>query len=210
MDQILDTLCEYPEGSRVMILAPVIRGKKGEHRKVLEDAVKAGFLRAVIDGETVSLEDEVTLDKKRKHSVSIVVDRIVMKKDIRKRLSESIETALEVAEGQVLALRKEDGRDYEEFFSQKNSCSVCGISIPELQPRLFSFNNPYGACETCSGLGITMEFDPELVIPDRSLSFDEGGIATHNPAASWHRSWFESLAHHYKFSLATTFRGPAR
>ncbi|MBN2050922.1 MAG: excinuclease ABC subunit UvrA [Spirochaetales bacterium] len=205
VDQILDTICSFPQGSKVMILAPVIRGKKGEHQKILEDARKAGFLRAMIDGETASLEDSPRLDKKKKHDISVIVDRIIIKPDIRKRLAESVETALEVADGQIITLRTEGKETHEDYFSQKNSCSVCGISIPELQPRLFSFNNPYGACETCLGLGITMEFDPDLVIPDKGLSFEEGGIVTHNPEAAWHRSWFESLAKRYNFSLATPF-----
>jgi len=205
VDQILDTICSYPAGSKIMILAPVIQGRKGEHQKIIEDARKAGFLRAMINGEVVSLEDSISLDKKKKHSISIIVDRVVMKSGIRKRLAESVETALEVADGRVVTRRKESDGEKEDFFSQKNSCPVCGISIPELQPRLFSFNNPYGACETCSGLGVTMEFDPDLVVPDPELSFDEGAIATHNPEAAWHRSWFESLASHYKFSLSTPF-----
>jgi excinuclease ABC subunit A len=205
VDQIIDTVGSYPEGSRLSVLAPVIRGKKGEHQRVLEDAKKAGFARARIDGELVSLDDEIELEKNRKHTVEIVVDRLVLSTDSKKRLAEAVETALEVADGSVVVLRHEDGNGTGtgEFFSQKNSCPDCGVSIPELQPRLFSFNNPFGACPVCTGLGVTLEFDPDLIVPDRSKSFEEGGIAPYNPKAAWHRSWFESLARHYGFSLET-------
>ena len=206
VDQILDTVLGYPDGSRVMILAPVVRGKKGEHRKIIEDAAKAGFARIRVNGEIRTLDDDIQLNKKQKHSLEIVVDRLIINPEVRKRLAESVETALEVAEGQVIALLKNDEGDREDFFSQKNSCPDCNISIPELQPRLFSFNNPYGACEACAGLGVTMEFDPDLVIPDDSLSFNEGAIKTHNPDSAWHRSWFESLADHFGFDLDTPIR----
>ncbi len=205
VDQILDTILEYPTGSKVMILAPVVRGKKGEHRKIIEDAAKAGFVRMRVNGEVRSLDEDISLNKKQKHSLEIVVDRLKITPDVRKRLAESVETAMEVADGRVIALRKEEAGDTEEFFSQKNSCPDCNISIPELQPRLFSFNNPYGACDSCAGLGVTMEFDPDLVVPDRSLSFNEGAFKTHNPDAAWHRSWFESLADHFGFDLDTPF-----
>ena len=205
VDQILDTIIAYPEGSKVMILAPVVRGKKGEHKKIIEDAAKAGFVRIRVDGEVRSLDDEITLNKKQKHQLEVVVDRIKISEEVRKRLAESVETALEVAEGQVVALRSDGKKEQEEYFSQKNSCPDCNISIPELQPRLFSFNNPYGACADCAGLGVTMEFDPDLVVPDPSLSFNEGAFKTHNPDSAWHRSWFDSLADHFDFDLDTPF-----
>ena len=203
VDQILDTILEYPEGSRIMILAPVVRGKKGEHRKIIEDAARAGFVRMRVDGEVRSLDEDILLNKKQKHSLEVVVDRLKIQEDVHKRLAESVETALEVADGQIVVVRLEKNSQKEEFFSQKNSCPDCGISIPELQPRLFSFNNPFGACEVCAGLGMTMEFDPALIIPDTSLSFNEGAIKTHNPDSAWHRSWFESLADHFGFDLDT-------
>ncbi len=205
VDQILDTILAYPSGTKLMILAPVVRGKKGEHQKVIDDAKRAGFVRVRIDGKIHSLDEEVSLNKNRKHDVEIVVARVKSSPEARKRIAEAVETALEVADGTLIAVRKDDEGEKEQFFSQKNACPVCGISMPELQPRLFSFNNPYGACETCLGIGDTMEFDPDLVIPDKSLSFNEGAIATANPEAAWHRSWFESLAHHYQFSLDTPF-----
>ncbi|MDR2607143.1 MAG: excinuclease ABC subunit UvrA [Treponema sp.] len=206
IDQIIDTIMELGEGTRVQLLAPVIRGKKGEHQKIIEDAKKAGFARARIDGVPVGLDEEIRLDKQKKHSIEIIVDRLVIGKDIRTRLAESVEAALDAADGIMVALVHGSDGDTEQFFSQKNACPDCGISIPELQPRLFSFNNPYGACPSCSGLGIRMEFDPDLVIPNRELSFNEGGCLPYNPDSAWHRSRFESLAKHFKFSLNTPFK----
>lgn len=203
VDQIIDTIQAYPEGTKISILAPVISGKKGEHQKLIDDAKRAGFVRARINGEIHSLDEEINLDKRKKHSIEIVVDRIVISTSGRKRIAESVETSLEVSDGKIIVLRHEKQGVTEEYFSQKNSCLTCNISIPELQPRLFSFNNPYGACPECSGLGITLEFDPDLVIPDPSLSFNERGIVPYNPEAGWQRSWFESLAKHYKFNLDT-------
>jgi excinuclease ABC subunit A len=173
--------------------------------------------RARIDGVIVNLDEEgaaVKLDKQKKHTIEIVVDRLVIGPDIRSRLAESIEAALGAAEGIMMVLCQEpggregapEGRTSEHFFSQKNACPDCGVSIPELQPRLFSFNNPFGACPGCSGLGAKLEFDPALVIPDPSLSFNEGGCIPYNPDSPWNRSRFESLASHFKFSLDTPFR----
>jgi excinuclease ABC subunit A len=205
VDQMVDTIMTFPEGCRVQILAPVIRGKKGEHQKIIEDARKAGFVRARIDGLLVNLEDDIKLDKQKKHTIEIVVDRLVIGPDIRSRLAESVETALDSAEGIMQVLRS-NGQDEDElFFSRQSACPECGISIPELQPRLFSFNNPFGACPACTGLGIKMEFDPDLIIPDKSLSFNEGGCIPYNPESAWNRSRFESLAKHLHFSLDTPF-----
>jgi excinuclease ABC subunit A len=225
VDQIIDTIMHLEPGSRVQLLAPVIRGKKGEHQKIVEDARKAGFARARIDGVPVSLDEDIKLDKQKKHTIEIVVDRLVIGPDIRARLAESVEACLSATEGIMLALVQADlavrteqaapvepageGRApgfTELFFSQKNACPDCGISIPELQPRLFSFNNPLGACPGCSGLGIKLEFDPDLVIPNPALSFNEGGCVPYNPDSAWHRSRFESLARHFKFSLDTPFQ----
>jgi len=206
IDQIIDTVLDFPKDSKIMILAPVIRGKKGEHQKILDDASKSGFVRVRIDGEIYNLDETPVLDKKRKHSVDIVVDRLRSSDETRKRLAESVETALEIAQGQVsVVLLKEQG-DEEHFFSEKNSCSNCGYSIPELEPRLFSFNNPQGACPQCSGLGMTMEFDQDLLIPDPNLSYLEGGFPAYNPDANWNRSIFEGLSRHYNFSLKTPIK----
>ena len=204
VDQILDSVLGLPDDSRLMILAPLVRGKKGEHKKYLEDARRAGFLRIRIDGEILSLDDEIELNKKRKHDISVVVDRIKVSSENRKRLAESVETALEIADGQMTVLvLGENGDDKEYFFSERNSCSVCGFSLPELQPRLFSFNSPFGACPSCDGLGMTQEYDRELIMPDPSLSFNQRGLVPYNPEAAWHRSWFEALAKAFNFSLDT-------
>lgn len=206
-DQIIDMILGMGKGTKIQLLAPVIRGKKGEHHKIIEDAKKAGFARARIDGLVVSLDEEFKLDKQKKHTIEIVVDRLVIGPDIRSRLAESVEAALQAADGILLALvNEENGEKRELFFSQKNACPDCGISIPELQPRLFSFNNPFGACPACSGLGAKLEFDPDLVIPDRELSFNEGGVVPYNPDSTWHRSRFESLARHCRFSLDTPLK----
>jgi len=214
VDQILDTILSWPEGTRLQILAPVIRAQKGEHKKIIEDAAKQGFVRARIDGEMREIAadsaGEYKLEKQKKHSIEIVVDRLKLSDDSRKRLAESVETALGIAEGTVIALREsaaggDAGAPVEEFFSQKGACPECGISLPEMEPRLFSFNAPQGACPNCSGLGIKLEFDPGLVIPDSSLSFNEGGCIPYNPEAAWNRSRFEALAKHFKFSLDTAF-----
>ncbi len=203
VDQIVDALLSLPGQTRIVLMAPVIRGRKGEHQKIIEDARRAGFVRIRVDGTIRSLDETITPDKKRKHNIEIVVDRLVIKEGVAKRLADSVETALEVASGQlIVSIRTGDGQR-EELYSQSLACPVCGISIPELQPRLFSFNSPFGACPECSGLGVTLEFDPQLVIPDKSLSIRQGAIATHNPKANWHRSIFESLARHYSFDLDT-------
>jgi len=205
VDSIIETILQFKEGAKIQLLSPVIRGKKGEHQKIVEDARKAGFARARIDGVPVNLDENIKLDKQKKHTIEIIVDRLVVAKDIRSRLAESVETALQTADGLMLVLVNEDGKNTEHFFSQKNSCPDCGVSIPELQPRLFSFNNPFGACPGCTGLGAKLEFDPDLVIPDRALSFNEGGVIPYNPDSAWNRSRFQSLAKHYDFSLDTPF-----
>jgi len=203
IDLIVETILQYREGTKIQLLAPVIRGKKGEHQKIIEDARKAGFARARIDGVPVNLDESIKLDKQKKHSIEIIVDRLVIGKDIRSRLAESVEAAVQTADGLLIVLINEDGKNYEQVFSQKNSCPDCGISVPELQPRLFSFNNPFGACTGCSGIGTKMEFDPDLVIPDRSLSYNEGGVVPYNPDSAWHSSRFKALSKHFDFSLDT-------
>ena len=214
IDQIIDTIMQMAEGSRIQLLAPVIRGKKGEHQKIIDDAKKAGFARARIDGVPVDLDEKISLDKQKKHTIEIVVDRLIIGPGIRQRLAESAEAALQAADGVLLVLNQapasqdsgSSGTVTEHFFSQKNACPDCGVSIPELQPRLFSFNNPYGACPACTGLGIKMEFDPRLIIPNPSLSFNEGGLLPYNPDSAWYRSRFESLSKHYRFSLDTPLK----
>ncbi len=205
VDQILEAILSWPSGSKLQILAPVVRAMKGEHKKWLEDAHKQGFVRARVDGEMRSLEEPIQLEKQKKHSIEIVVDRIKLGPDSRRRITEAVEASLHISEGSVIVIRENDKGSSEEFFSQKGACPDCGISLPEMEPRLFSFNAPQGACPACTGLGITQEFDPDLIIPDKSLSFDEGGCIPYNPASAWNRSRFEALADHYKFKLDTPF-----
>jgi excinuclease ABC subunit A len=205
VDSIIETIMQFKEGTKIQLLAPVIRGKKGEHQKIIEDARKAGFARARIDGVPVNLDESIKLDKQKKHSIEIIVDRLVAGKGIRARLAESVETALQTSDGIMQALINEDGKTYEQIFSQKNSCPDCGVSIPELQPRLFSFNNPFGACPGCTGLGAKLEFDPDLVIPNHTFSFNEGAVIPYNPDSAWNRSRFLGIAKHYGFSLDTPF-----
>ncbi len=214
IDQILDTIMSWKTGSRLQVLAPVVRLKKGEHQKTLEDARKQGFLRARVNGESRSLEDDIVLDKQKKHTIDIVVDRLILSEEVRRRLADAVETALRIADGILIVIKENTGDKAskaqntglsEEFFSQRGACPDCNISLPELEPRLFSFNSPHGACPACTGLGVNLDFDPDLVIPDKSLSFNEGGCIPYNPEAAWYRSRFEALAKHYKFSLDTPF-----
>jgi excinuclease ABC subunit A len=205
IDQILDVVLSWPSGSKIQILAPIIRSMKGEHKKILVDASRQGFTKARIDGEMRQLDEMIDLEKQRKHSIDIVVDRIKLGPDSRRRVAESMETALQIADGSVIVLRDSGKGEEEEFFSQKGACPVCGIQLPEMEPRLFSFNAPQGACPSCSGLGVRLEFDPDLIIPDKSLSFNDGGCIPYNPSSAWNRSKFEALAKHFDFSLDTTF-----
>ena len=211
IDQIISSIMSWPEGTKLTVLAPVIKGKKGEHQKIIDDAKKSGFIRARIDGLMVELEDSIKLDKQKKHTIEIVVDRIVLKSESRKRLADSVETALNHSNGTIVVLKRvyktEDKFTEEEvFFSQKNACPDCGISIPELQPRLFSFNNPFGACPDCSGLGEKMEFDRNLIIPDMSLSFNEGAITFYHPDSEWNSSMFGDIAKEGGFTLDTPLK----
>ena len=203
VDSIIESILQAGNGAKVQLLSPVVRGKKGEHVKVLEDARRAGFARARIDGVPVDLDETIRLDKQKKHSIEIVVDRLVLNAEVRPRLSESVEAALAASDGLLLVLSRAEGSDRQEehFFSQKSACPEHGISVPELQPRLFSFNNPFGACPGCSGIGSKLEFDPGLLIPDPSLSFNEGGIVPYNPDSAWYSSRFKAIAKHFKFSL---------
>ncbi|MFW5643221.1 MAG: excinuclease ABC subunit UvrA, partial [Alkalispirochaeta sp.] len=202
VDEIIERILAYPEGTRLVVLAPVVRGRKGIHQRVIDDARKAGFVRLRVNGTIVSVDEDIQLEKNKKHSIEIVVDRVKISDEGRKRIVEAIETALETAGGTVLALvEKEDGTFEEQSFSQHYAYPDSNVTFPELEPRLFSFNSPFGACEACSGLGTTKEFDPDLIIPDRSLSFDQHGIKPYNPRARWYRTRFEALAELLGFRL---------
>ncbi|MBN2351397.1 MAG: excinuclease ABC subunit UvrA [Spirochaetales bacterium] len=203
VDQILETIYTYKENTKLMILAPIVRGRKGEHEKVREDARRGGFQRLRVDGKILTVDEPLKLDKQKKHTLEIVVDRLTVSRENRQRLAESVETALELAGGKLIAVRIEGDKEREAFFSELHACPDCGVSIPELQPRLFSFNNPYGACPACTGLGVIQEFDPDLVIPDKRLSFNQHGIAPYNPKASWYRSRVGSVIKHYGYKLDT-------
>jgi len=206
IDQILDSVFRLPESSRLMILAPVVLGRKGEHKKVFEDAKRAGFARIRVDGQVRDLDETIDLDKQVKHTIEVVIDRIVLRGEARSRLADSIESAIEMTGGLVrILLVGDDGSEKEETYSEHNSCAHCGISIPDLEPRLFSFNNPFGACPSCHGLGEKSQFDPDKIIPDRSKSFNQGAIASQNPEATWSRAPFEALAKHFGFTLDTPF-----
>ncbi|MGM9587135.1 MAG: excinuclease ABC subunit UvrA [Candidatus Limivicinus sp.] len=203
IDQIVDQILALPEGTRIQILAPVVRARKGEHVKILEDAKKSGYVRARIDGILYELSEEIKLEKNKKHNIEIVVDRLVIKPEIGRRLTDSVETALALAGG--LMLVDLVGEDRQISFSQNYACEDCGISIEELVPRLFSFNNPYGACPTCTGLGVQLLVDPQLIMPNPNLSIMDGGIC----ASGWgnvkgdsiSRMYFEALARRYHFKL---------
>ncbi len=206
VDQMTDALMALPEGTRLQLLAPVIRGRKGEHQKVLEDARKAGFVRVRIDGTQYELDDAPALDKKKNHAIDIVVDRIVIKPGIQQRLNDSIETALKQSGGLMASQLMPDGEVT--LFSQNYACPDCGISIEELTPRMFSFNNPYGACPTCSGLGTLIKISPELMIafPDKSLNQGAIAVMGFNSAGdegNVAHQMFTALAEQYKFSMDT-------
>lgn len=205
VDQIVDSILQWKEGTRIQVLAPIIKGKKGEHQKVISDAKKTGFARARIDGLVVSLDETIKLEKQKKHTIEIIVDRIKVSQDARSRIADAVETALNNAGGILLVTKQEPENDKtdEVFFSQKNACADCGISMPELSARLFSFNSPFGACPECTGLGEKSDFDIDLIIPDKSLSFNNEGFAPINPKSAWNRAQFSALANKYNFSLDT-------
>ncbi len=176
-EQIVDQILEFPEGTRIQILAPMVRGRKGEYHKLFEQALKDGYARVRVDGQIRELRDKITIDKKRKHTVEVVIDRLIIKPEVRKRLTDSVETSLKLTQGTLTALVQAPGCKEEELsFSEKFACIECGLSFEELSPRMFSFNSPYGACPDCTGLGARIEFDPRLIIPDRNKSFREGAV----------------------------------
>ncbi len=208
IDQIIDQVMALPEATRIQVMAPVIRGKKGEHQKVFEDARKSGYVRVRADGSLYDLTEEIKLDKNKKHSIEVVVDRLVIRSDIARRLTDSVETASALSGGLVLINIVGEDRDI--LFSQNYACEDCGISIEELTPRMFSFNNPFGACPTCTGLGSQLKADPELVVPDKNLSILEGAIQ----ASGWNnirgdgisRMYFDALSKQYRFKLDTPWK----
>ena len=207
VDQIVDKIMSLEEGSRIQLLAPIVRGKKGRHEKVLENAKKKGYVRAVVDGNLYDLSEDITLDKNIKHNIEIVVDRLKIKAGIEKRLADSVETASELSDG-LLLVDTMDGNILR--YSQSFSCPDCDISIDEIEPRSFSFNNPFGACPECLGLGYRMEFAEELMIPDPTLSIDEGAIAVTGWQSCTDKSSFthavlDALCDKYGFSTATPF-----
>ena len=207
VDQMVDDIMKLPERSKILLLAPVVRGRKGEHVKVFEKAKKSGYVRVIVDGNQYDLTEEIKLKKNIKHSIDIVVDRLVVREGIEKRLSDSIETVLQLADG-LMTVDVVDGEEL--HFSQSFSCPDCGISIDEVEPRSFSFNNPFGACPVCHGIGYKMEFDEDLIVPDKTLSITEGAIAVMgwqsvvNPG-SYSRCILEAMAKKYGFSLDTPY-----
>ena len=208
VDQMVDKIMEYPEGTRMQLLAPVVKGRKGRHEKVLDAARRSGYARVMVDGNMYDLSETIVLDKNIKHDISIVVDRIVVKPGVEKRLTDSIETVLNIT-GNTCVADLMDGNYLS--FSQSFACPDCGISIDEIEPRSFSFNNPFGACPVCAGLGFKMEFDPSLMIPDPSLSISEGAIAvtgfqSASQKGSFSNSILSAMAKEYGFSLDTPFK----
>lgn len=203
IDQIIDQVLLLPEKTKIQILAPVVRARKGEYRKVFEDAAKSGYVRARVDGIVYDLSEDIKIDKNKKHDIEIVVDRLTVKKEHTQRLTDSVETAAGLSGGLVIVDVPDEGREL--MFSQNYACEDCGVSIEELTPRLFSFNNPYGACPTCSGLGVQLRVNPDMIIPDRTLSIMDGALN----ASGWgnirsdgiSRMYFEALSKKYGFSL---------
>jgi len=202
VEQIVDSVLSFDEGTRLMVLAPLVRGKKGEHKEIIAQAKKEGFVRLRVDGEMVEINGDIELKKTVKHTIEVVVDRLVVKKRSARRLADSVETALKTANGVVLINIK--GKDM--LFSEQSACLKCGISYEELTPRMFSFNSPFGACPTCSGLGQKMDIDPSLVIPDPSLPLNQGAIHPWGSEMSnWYRYMIRGVARHYNFKMSTPF-----
>ena len=208
IDQIIDQVLSLPEGTRIQVMAPVVRGKKGEHQKVFEDAKRSGYVRVRADGNLYELDEEIKLEKNKKHSIEIVIDRLIIRPDIQQRLTDSVETASGLSGGLVVVNLLREEQDL--VFSQNYACEDCGISIEELTPRMFSFNNPYGACPTCTGLGSQLKVDPALVVENEELSLMEGAIT----ASGWNnirsdgisRMYFDALSQKYHFKLTTPWK----
>ena len=210
-EQIVDQVLQLPEGTRFQVLAPVVRGRKGEYEKLLGDLARKGFVRARIDGDVRDLSESIRLERHYKHTIEVVVDRLVAKPDIRRRVADSIETALQLAEGIAAVAVRTDGHEEVQSFSQNLACTHCGISFDELQPRNFSFNSPYGACQTCDGLGIRLEVDAELVVPDPDLSISEGALAPWGGSRLeyWDRV-LEAVADAHGFGVSTPWKKLAK
>ena len=207
IDQIVDQICNLEEKTKIQILAPVVRDRKGEHIKILEDAKKSGYIRVRVDGNIYDLSEKITLEKNKKHNIEIVIDRLVVKDDIKKRLTDSIETAMSLTDGIIIV--DANGEDLK--FSQNFACEDCHISIEEIEPRSFSFNNPHGACEECTGLGVKLIFDPDIIVPNPELSLAQGAINASgwnsiNNANSMSNSIFYALSEKYNFSLNTPYK----
>ena len=202
IDQIVDNILELPEGSKIQILAPVVRGRKGEYQKQLEDFSKQGFVRVKIDGEVYELTDDIQIDRKKKHDIDLIVDRLIIKEEIRSRLTESVETALKYANNLVKA---DIIGDKEILYSANYACPDCNFSFPELTPRMFSFNNPFGACPECTGIGYLMRMDEDLIIPDKTKTLYDGvkafGSSTMKKGETMAKMYFESIAHHYGIDI---------
>ncbi len=208
VDQIVDEIQRMPEGTRLMLLAPVVKGRKGMHEKVFEDLTRSGYTRVIVDGNTYTLDEEIKLDKNIKHTIDVVVDRVVLRGgEAGSRLHDSVETALSLGEGVIKVMNADTNE--ERRFSQNYACIDCGISIDEVSPRMFSFNAPYGACPHCSGLGTIMKIDEDLVVPNKSLSLAEGAVRLNGwnsgSADSWGAQYFKGMAKHYGFSMLTPF-----
>lgn len=195
IEQMVDRLLEFPERTRMQILAPMVQGRKGEHVKLLEDIRKQGFVRVRVNGEITDLSEDIKLEKNKKHNIEVVVDRIVVKPDVQARLADSLETALRLADGKVIV----DVMEQEELlFSEKHACPICGFSIGELEPRIFSFNSPFGACSECDGLGVKLEVDPDMVVPDATKTLNDGAVGAWEPKSStYYQQLLESACRHF-------------
>ncbi|NRS18549.1 excinuclease ABC subunit UvrA [Brevibacillus sp. HB1.4B] len=199
IEQMVDRLLEYPERTKMQILAPMVQGRKGEHVKLFEDIRKQGFVRVRVNGEITDLSEDIKLEKNKKHNIEVVVDRIVVKPDVQARLADSLETALRLADGKVIV----DVMEQEELlFSEKHACAICGFSIGELEPRIFSFNSPFGACSECDGLGVKLEVDPDMVVPDATKTLDDGAIGAWEPKTStYYQQLLESACRHFNIRM---------
>ncbi|TGV00054.1 excinuclease ABC subunit UvrA, partial [Mesorhizobium sp. M00.F.Ca.ET.186.01.1.1] len=199
IEQMVDRLMEYPERTKMQILAPMVQGRKGEHVKLLEDIRKQGFVRVRVNGEITDLSEDIKLEKNKKHNIEVVVDRVVVKPDVQSRLADSLETALRLADGKVIV----DVMEQEELlFSEKHACPICGFSIGELEPRIFSFNSPFGACSECDGLGVKLEVDPDMVVPDATKTLHEGAIGAWEPKSStYYQQLLESACRHFHIRM---------
>ncbi|HKJ69815.1 MAG TPA: excinuclease ABC subunit UvrA, partial [bacterium] len=205
LQQIVDNILEFPGGAKIQVLAPVVRGRKGEYKEVFREIKREGFLRVRVDGDIREIDEDIDLEKNKKHEIEVVVDRLVVKKSIQDRLTDSLETALNIGSGLVIV--DEVGAE-EHIFSEHFACPHCGISYEELSPRMFSFNSPYGACEVCDGLGTQMEIDPDLVVPDHAKSLNDGTVKPIGvqPRGNWYSRVLKGLSKEYGFRFTTPWR----